>query len=492
MTEDPNVKDYASSCEVKQIAFYKAGEDNEPYVNLIGMTATMQYHEDIFWPSYGATITVVDNQENLISSMPIQGFEKVVVEVEDVLGERYSYDFRVWTVQNRVTRERRNTYTLGLISEEGLLNEGIRINTTIKGNTSAQVKRLLTEYFKVPGDLVDTEPSATSITLLPTKKTPFSVIRSLALKTVSERSGNISAKQNPPDTITKKREKVGRGSWKTVTVRTKTDVDPVIAEKASGTAGYLFFQTRKGFVFKSIDNLVDSGDKFGGKEAVNKEDPFYLQAAKSGSPDRMKIQEVTFGKELNMMKKMREGAYSTLCCFYNINTGEYSEQLYSLAEMWDNMAHLGSQTKLPSGQTALSNYPTRIMSSIVNHENWYMGTEVASNEPQHGGSGDNSYPDWQKSFLAQSTARVGILFNQELTISITGHLELCAGDKVEIRIPNQVPDEDRVDVWDPEHSGTYLIKRLNHLFNIPGKTVYTVLELIRDSYGIIDTESKTT
>ena len=131
MTEDPNVKDYASSCEVKQIALYKAGEDNEPYVNLIGMTATMQYHEDIFWPSYGATITVVDNQENLISSMPIQGFEKVVVEVEDVLGERYSYDFRVWTVQNRVTRERRNTYTLGLISEEGLLNEGIRINTCL-------------------------------------------------------------------------------------------------------------------------------------------------------------------------------------------------------------------------------------------------------------------------------------------------------------------------------------------------------------------------
>ena len=33
----------------------------------------------------------------------------------------------------------------------------------------------------VPGDLIDTEPSATSITLLPTKKTPFSVIRSLAL-----------------------------------------------------------------------------------------------------------------------------------------------------------------------------------------------------------------------------------------------------------------------------------------------------------------------
>ena len=96
-------KIYASSCECKQIALYKVGEETA-YANLIGMAVTIQYHEDIFWPSYGATMTVVDNQENLISSMPIQGFEKVVMEFEDVMGEQYSYAFRVWTISNRITR----------------------------------------------------------------------------------------------------------------------------------------------------------------------------------------------------------------------------------------------------------------------------------------------------------------------------------------------------------------------------------------------------
>ena len=38
---------------------------------------------------------------------------------------------------------------------------------------------------------------------------------------------------------------------------------------------------------------------------------------------------------------------------------------------------------------------------------------------------------------------------------------MCAGDKVEIRIPNQKPDDELKPVWDPEHSGTYLIKKLN-------------------------------
>ena len=159
------------------------------------------------------------------------------------------------------------------------------------------------------------------------------------------------------------------------------------------------------------------------------------------------------------------------------------------------MAHMGSQTTLGLGQTRLSKgYPTRMMSSIINHETYYGGTDVASNEDKHGGSGDNSFPDFQKQYLSQSIARYGSLFHQVLTISLTGHLELCAGEKVEVRIPSQIPDETKEteDVWDPEHSGTYMIKRLTNMFNIPGKSVYTVLELIRDSYGIKDTESKTT
>ena len=491
MAED---KQYASECECKQIALYKIDNETTPYVNLIGMAVTVQYHEDIFWPAYGATMTVVDNQENIISSMPIQGFEKVVVEVEDVEQKQYAYTFRVWSINNRITRERRNTYTLGLISEQGLINEGIRINKTIKGNTAVEVTKILKDYFQVPEDLIDAEESATNIVLLPTKKTPFNVIRSLAPKTISKHSGMVAAEKAKPETkVVRKAYGTKRGTrYKNVTV--KTDIDAALAAKATGTAGYLFFQTRKGFVFKSIDNLVDIGDKFGGKPPVNVSedkgktsvDYFYMQSGKAGTATRKKIQEINYGKELNIMKKMREGAYSSICCFYNINTGEYSEQVYSLAEMWGNMAHLGSKTDLPPGQTSLSEYPSRVMSSIISHENWYMGTGIASNEDGDGGKGDNSFPDWQKNFLTQSNSRLGILFNQEVTISVTGHLDLCAGDKIEVRIPNQVPDEDKDEVWDPEHSGTFLIKRLNHLFNIPGQSVYTVVELVRDSYGIID------
>ena len=125
--------------------------------------------------------------------MPIQGCEKVVMEFEDVLGETYSYTFRLWTVQNRIQRERRNVYTLGLISEAGMRNEISRVNTMIEGNTSTKVKELLSTKLKIPEGTIDAEASATSVKVLPTKKTPFALIRSLQSKTVSERTGKIGA-----------------------------------------------------------------------------------------------------------------------------------------------------------------------------------------------------------------------------------------------------------------------------------------------------------
>ena len=131
----------------------------------------------------------------------------------------------------------------------------------------------------------------------------------------------------------------------------------------------------------------------------------------------------------------------------------------------------------------LSQYPTRVMSTIVNHENWYMGTGVGSNEDDK--SSDNSFPDYVKQYLPQSISRLGIMFNYELTISLTANLDLNAGDTIDIRIPNQVPDADRKDeVWDPTYSGTYLIKTVNHQIDVKGQNAYTVLELIRDSCGI--------
>jgi len=475
MSEEITKKDYAASFTIKSAAIWKKDEeDGKPYANLGSMIpgsmlVQFQYYEDINWPSYGGTMVIVDNAENLISTMPIEGWEKVVVDLEDNAGGQYVYEFRVWNVFNRVTKDRKQTYTLGLISEYGLLNEGIHINKKIEGNTSLQVVKLLKEYLKVPESLIDVEASSTTIKVLPTKKSPYSLIRSLLPKTISEKTGNaIKERQSGYSELNK----------------TSSDINTVEAEKATGTAGYFFFQTNRGFTFRSIDSLVSSDDTFNGSPPIGK--PFVYNWSTDIEPSLYRIQEVVFGQELNIMKNLRTGAYSSLVCFYNINTGQYEEQIYSLTEMWNDMAHLGNKTKLHISPS-LSKYPSRVMSSVINHENWYNGTGVASNEPQHGGKGDNTFPDFQKQYLTQGISRASILNNQKLTISLTGHLELCAGDKIEVMIPSQVSEEKRDEYWDEEYSGLYLIKNLNHQFTMSSPpSVYTVLDLVRDSYGSQD------
>ena len=464
-------KNYATEFKVIRMSLYKVGEETKPYVDLSGdMCKQFQYYEDIMWPSYAATMVIQDNVENIISTMPIQGFERVVVEVDDLTETsgankgRYTYDFRIWNISNRVGTERKQTYTLGLISYDGLRNEGTVINRQLTGNISEIVTELLTEDMEISSSSIDVERSVTSIKILPTKKTPYTLIKSFLRKSISEKIAITT-----DDSKEEKTEVV-------------TDAVDAESEKGSGSAGFLFFQTNRGFVFKSIDTLISDANPIQG-------DKFFWQPAKLSDPSLNRIQEIVFGQEFDMIKKLREGHFSSVICSFNINTLTYREQKYSLANTWNDMAHLGSQTILPKGQRELSEFPTRVMSTILDNEVFNQDPKIASVED--GGDGSHRYQDLQLHYLSQGLARAGLLFNQQLTISITGHLELCAGDKIEIKIPDQSAEAAKETAYDTEHSGTYLIKQVNHQFNMgDSRTVYTVLDLIRDSQGIKDQESK--
>ena len=158
--------------------------------------------------------------------------------------------------------------------------------------------------------------------------------------------------------------------------------------------------------------------------------------------------------------------------------------MYSVENTWNEMVHLGSQTGLPYGQCDQSKTPTRVMSTIVNNEFWYTGGDKASDDQKF------LEKDYQQFHLQQALGRAGILFTQQLTISLTGHLELAAGDIIDVRIPDQKAESIKDEVWDQENSGYYLVRSLNHQFDIVDNSVYTVLSLIRDSQGIKNKESK--
>ena len=292
---------------------------------------------------------------------------------------------------------------------------------------------------------------------MPGKKTPFSIIESMRKKSVADESG----KKSGASTST--------GEF----------------QKASGSAGYYFYENKDGYHFKSIDRL-NSLEKNPPQEIFTQEP----NSSETATPQQ-KILDIDFQKEIDILSKLRMGTFSNVICYYNFSTGAYEEYNYKLQDSFDEMEHLGSQSGLGKGQAELAVEPSRIMSVLVDHETWFDGVEVASPEkPDGGGQNTAEFPDWQKNYIAQNISRLESQNNQQVLIKIPVRLDLRVGETVEIQIPNNIPTEERQpEVYDPEHSGVYLIAKLNHAMSPKEAKGNTHLTLVRDSYGRPDDTS---
>jgi len=468
---------YASSFSLKSALIYQVNSDKA--IDITNMVMRFDYFENINYPSVSAKLNLLDNGANLIASLPIQGFEKVKIELRTYDEKDYEYEFRVYKIQNRFSGDRFQIYTLGLISLEAMLNEGVRVANTLKGKPDKLVKDLLKNNLKT-NKKINVDPCLYNVIFNPGKKSPFSIIESLRIKSVPNFS-YTSAKTKSKFPSKKSNSEVNVVSSTSLTNNGEYS-------KISGTAGYFFYENKDGFNFRSIDSLC-SVSGFHGDSPVAK---YKQENVNVGGLPNRKIIDIDFVEEIDIMTKLRMGAFSSLICFYNYSTGLYEEYTYSLADSYENMAHMGSQNKLPYGQKELSKYPTRIMSVLLDDETWFNGTEIASIEKQHNESGKGTgFPDFQKYYISQSISRMNSLNNQKLKITVTGNPDLKVGDKIEIEIPNQIPTENRKqNPYDEEHSGMYLISELNHAFDPKDRKMNTFLTLIRDSYGKRDVASK--
>jgi len=448
---------YASSLILRECTITTV--DGET-LDITDLVVRLDYFESISLPTIEANLDLVDTGSNIISSLPIQGYEDIKFTIA-MMGEddgeyEEEYEFKVFRIHSRYMAERFQKYSLGLISKEALINETQKVTTILTGKPDGIARTLLTDNLQTSKQIF-TDPSLFKIRFLPGKKTPFSIIESMRKKSVADESG----KKSGASTST--------GEF----------------QKASGSAGYYFYENKDGYHFNSIDRL-NSLEKNPPQEIFTQE-PNHLE----GASPQQKILDIDFQKEIDLLSKLRMGTFSNVICYYNFSTGAYEEYNYKLQDSFDDMEHLGSQSGLGKGQADLAAAPSRIMSVLVDHETWFDGVEVASPEkPDGGGQNTAEFPDWQKNYIAQNISRLESQNNQQVLIKIPVRLDLRVGQTVEIQIPNNIPTEERQpEVYDPEHSGVYLIAKLNHAMSPKEAKGNTHLTLVRDSYGRPDDTS---
>ena len=440
-------------------------------VDLSRATTSIEYFEDILVPSISMKLEVVSTI-NIVSEIMITGGEMVAIEAETgsgtfqfgeldgngdiVAGKNELYVYKVSAMDNQ---RQASKFTIHLVSAEYFINETSRCNFKFKSQTiDKHVKQILGPHvMNVDPDRIGTiEETKNTYSFMGNMRKPFYTIQWLCPKSIS--------------TITSSSGENGEDG----------DTNAI----AKGTTGFMFFQNKAGFNFRSIDGLVSetrqydhkTDDKITNVEIHGtKEQPYEWRGM--GAIDSNKfnsnfqIINYLVEKNTDVRKALITGMYSNQTQYYNVLTHRMSYYDYNLADEIEDKKLAGDpiDIKLPKiGEDGKS--PSRFMFRIS--DNGSMGVGEDGLEPSGGENAD-------RTDIAKSLARYNLLFTQSLNISIPMNVNMKVGDIIRCKFPNL--NQGQTKEQDPNLSGKYLIRALHH--HVEGNLNATYLKLIRDSYG---------
>jgi hypothetical protein len=410
--------------------------DGSKRIDLTNSILFSDYYEDILSPCITMNLQIV-SPYSIFNGMPIRGGEKVVLNLETPSGEFKldgEYGLYVYKVSGLVSSSTKEMFTLHLVSKEALTNETVRVQKKYSKKpisdhvTSILKDQLLTKKFKSE----NIEKTANSYSFIGTMKKPLHILTWLCPKSIPSSSGNS-------------------GNSGTI---------------AKGVAGFLFYETKDGFNFRSIDTLVaPTKSQSGSTDKENIPKYTYTQVVEEGSLQAsFTILNYGFEKNIDLMKSLRVGMYSNIKYFYNLYENKIEAITYKMNE---EVKHtLGGNAKPPFPREFGSS-PSRILFRTSD-----KGVLDPGNDKEDAGR-DNT--DMAKSFT-----RYNLLFTQAINMTVPLNVKLRAGSIIYAQFQEVTASvESKVD---EEQSGNYLIKELRHHFE-SGELV-TALKLVRDNYGL--------
>ena len=426
--------------------------DGTRNVDISAGVIAFTYFENIFSPTLTARAIVVNTgntvrgddgvMQTVYNGLPIRGGERVLIKIAGNSNTNEGLDFsdtpsryfHVGSVTNVLIDEGTETFTLNLISRETITNETVRVGKKFPTSQkiSDSVTNILKNYVKTEKEII-VDPTQNPYGFIGNMKKPFTLITWLASKSVP-----------------------GKGSSK------------------DSSAGFLFYETKDGFNFRSIDNLID-------EKPFKKKYIFTPGVINTEDANRdFKILRYGINRNQDLIAKLERGAFSSQRYYVNPVSFKPSISVFKASDYLkeSGMSKLGAKPiDLPKiddkSDKTLGDLPTRIFVGMLD-----VGTveEDASDEGWNAPSKLNADP---AKIHAQSMMRYNQLFTQVLEITIPLNSSLTAGNLINCEFP-QTSQSKRKEP-DPETSGLYMIKELAHYFD--GKGSYSKLKLVRDSFG---------
>ena len=427
--------------------------DQKRTVDIRKGVTSIDYYEDIFSPTITATIKVVNTgdaisksddegnadgpKQSIYNGLPLRGGERVSLKIAGNVESNPGLDFSkkpsdylyVSSISNVISESKRESFTLNLVSRESITNETTRVSK--KYPTSSRIDQsvqdILKNYLKTEKSIVVDETS-NKYGFIGNLRKPFTVLVWLASKSVPKTSGD-------------------------------------------GTAGFVFFQTKDGFNFRSIDKLIVEKPKA---------TYTYVGVSEENTNKDFNILSYTTNRNQNLIENLRLGAYSSYRVFYNPLTSEFTPQEKSVFKSSDYIGkskNLGKTLTLPKlsaeSNETLGDVPSRIITQILD-----IGT--LDKDVSTDGNSDPS------KYQSQVLMRYNVLMTQTLSMTVASNTNLRAGDIIECQFPKVSKSDGNQ--FDDDQSGLYMIKELCHHFDTDGS--YTSMLLVRDTFGRYGTNNK--
>ena len=411
--------------------------DGSNTVDLKGKTVMFEYFENIFSPVITAKALVqstgdaIEGPEGKLQSiyngLPLRGGEQLSFKIAGNSETNPGLDFsdepekylHVESITNVISETSKETFVLNLCSRENITNETSRVGRKFSSSpVSDSVEKILKEYLKTNKNL-KIDKTQNKYGFIGNMRKPFTIITWLASKSVSAKSKN----------------------------------------EDDSTAGFVFFETKDGFNYRSVDDLVS--------EKPSEYEYFFSQVVKSVKTNNdFNILQYSTDRNQDLIGSLRKGAFCSHRMFMNPMTFEYTpydKGLFTYNDYAGKFTALGEKPQIPE---ELKSSPSRNITAVLDMGTLEVGVSTAL----------NADPGLVQS---QTMMRYNLINTQVVTMLIPSNTNLKAGDIIKVEVP-KVDREKRSDI-DQQQSGLYMIKALCHHFDTQNS--YTSLELIRDTFG---------
>jgi len=394
---------------------------------------------------------ILQDSSGLINSL--DGSETWRLEIETGNSE-VVYFFQAYNIDSRARVGNAESYIIEAVSREFILNE----STNLFGHTDVVFDKKTTAK-EIVQKIVKDLPSVKSVFAEDSQNTHSFVI----------------SHWRPFDTV----------FW---VAKNSTRAASSGAEPQNG---FIFWENRMGFHFKTIDKIIDDvnnqsydieSDLKSGKARLYR---YKYEPKKSGDEDSddFRIDNITFPEDRNLLMKMRNGSWSGYSVGFDPSKFGNSKlsteapnadnpSTYDISKYWSKMSHI------TGGKNPVENFTDEVKTMMKKPRRIRYSILPNRIFDQKGSTTDNKNYDELPYLQAYQHLRLQSFKNIKLMVNIPGNMDLYAGYGVEIDIPKTKPQGDAM-VKDQTFSGRYVIAGIRHKY--AGQAIYTEMLLYRDS-----------